>query len=88
MDRQLTRYLFLAGLAISIIGFVINKNGNVISTVGSLVGLVAYIGALIRLAQLSRWGWFIGILPITFGIGYLAYLIAGPTTQKAGYQYQ
>ena len=48
----------------------------------SLVMLVMWIGAVVRLAQLSAWGWFVGVLIlqlIGLGIiGMVAYAIAGP----------
>jgi hypothetical protein len=48
----------------------------------SLVMLVMWIGAVVRLVQLSAWGWFVGVLIlqlIGLGIiGMVAYAIAGP----------
>ncbi|MEA2644444.1 MAG: hypothetical protein QOG08_1470 [Chloroflexota bacterium] len=47
-----------------------------------LVMLVAWIGALIRIGQLHRWGWFVAVLIlqlIGLGIiGMVAYAVAGP----------
>ena len=44
--------------------------------------LVMWIGALVKLAHLSAWGWFVGVLIlhlIGLGIiGMVAYAIAGP----------
>jgi hypothetical protein len=48
----------------------------------SIVMVVAWIGALIRLGQLSRWGWFALVLILQLlglGIvGMVAYAAAGP----------
>jgi hypothetical protein len=50
--------------------------------IAALVMLVAWIGALIRLGQLHRWGWFVAVLVlqlIGLGIiGMVAYAVAGP----------
>jgi hypothetical protein len=48
--------------------------------VGGIVGFVAYIGALIKMATLGRWGWFVCLLLIS-GITMLVYMIAGPETR-------
>ena len=47
---------------------------------GGIVGLVAYIGALIKTASLGRWGWFVCLLLIS-GITMLVYIFAGPETR-------
>jgi hypothetical protein len=48
----------------------------------SLVMFVVWIGALVKLAQLSAWGWLAGVLIlhlIGLGIvGMVAYAVAGP----------
>jgi len=53
-----------------------------VMAVASLVALVMWIGALIRLGQLKAWGWFAGVLImhlIGLGIiGMVAYAAAGP----------
>ena len=53
-----------------------------VAAVASLVTLVMWIGALIRLGQQQAWGWFAGLLVlhlIGLGIiGMVAYAIAGP----------
>ncbi len=41
--------------------------------------LVAWIGALVKLAQLSRWGWFVCMFFFS-GITMLIYIFAGPET--------
>ena len=41
--------------------------------------LVAWIGALVKLAQLSRWGWFVCMFFFS-GITMLIYIFAGPDT--------
>jgi hypothetical protein len=53
-----------------------------VAIVASIVTLVAWIGALIRLGQIRRWGWFWVVLIlqlIGLGIiGMVAYAAAGP----------
>src|SRR5262249_8607303 len=44
---------------------------------GSIVALIAWIGALIKTAQIGRWGWFVAVLLLS-GLGTLIYGIAGP----------
>lgn len=41
--------------------------------------LIAWIGALVKMAQLQRWGWFICLLLLS-GITLLVYIFAGPET--------
>jgi hypothetical protein len=53
----------------------------VLFIVGGILGLVSWIGALIKTAQLGRWGWFVGILLFST-IGMLIYVFGGPTTAK------
>ena len=50
--------------------------------VAAVLGLIAWIGALIKTARLSQWIWFVLLLligPITM----LIYIFAGPTEPKA-----
>jgi hypothetical protein len=53
-----------------------------VAGVCSIVMLVLWIGALIRLGQLGRWGWFTAVLVlqlVALGIiGMIAYAAAGP----------
>ena len=63
----------------------------VVSTVLLLVAVVletvAWIGALVKTAQLGRWGWFICmLLPFISGFAFLGYVLFGPT--EAAYVYQ
>jgi hypothetical protein len=51
--------------------------GIVIICLGSLAVTVAWIGALIRTAQLGEWTWFV-LLLVLQGITLLVYVIAGP----------
>ena len=52
--------------------------------------IVAWIGALVKMAQLSRWGWFVCLFFFS-GITMLVYIFAGPETpavpQGAGAPY-
>lgn len=50
--------------------------------VGGILSFVAWVGALIKTAQIGRWGWFIGIL-LTSGLGVLIWSFAGPEVPTA-----
>lgn len=54
----------------------------IVAGICSIVMLVTWIGALIRLGQLGRWGWFAAVLLlqlIALGIvGMIVYAAAGP----------
>jgi hypothetical protein len=57
--------------------------------IAGLIDLVAWVGALVKTAQLGRWGWFICLLLFS-GITMLIYIFAGPQTPaytqvQAGY---
>jgi hypothetical protein len=52
---------------------------------GGILMTVAWIGALMRTAQLQRWGWFVCLLVLS-GITMLAYIFAGPEIPPAGKQ--
>ncbi len=45
----------------------------------AIPALVAWIGALVKMAQLSRWGWFVCLFFFS-GITMLIYIFAGPET--------
>lgn len=47
--------------------------------VSSVPMLIAWIGALVKMGQLQRWGWFICLLLFS-GITLLVYIFAGPET--------
>lgn len=49
--------------------------------VGSVLALIAWIGALIKLAKLGQWVWFI-LMFLFSGITMLVYIFAGPTEPK------
>ena len=53
--------------------------GVIIASLAGIPYLIAWIGALINLARLQQWAWFVLVL-IFHGIALLIYLIAGPTT--------
>lgn len=54
--------------------------GVVILLIGSLISLIAWIGALVRSAKMGSWGWFVVVL-IFSGLGTLIYVLAGPSEQ-------
>jgi hypothetical protein len=47
--------------------------------IGGIINLIAWVGALVKTAQLGRWGWFICLLLFS-GITMLIYIFAGPET--------
>ncbi len=87
MSKALSRNVYLVSLVLIIVSTVLIYSkasptvGALLYFVGALGAIVSWIGALIKTAQLSRWGWFVGIL-ITGGIGFLIYVFAGPTEKR------
>lgn len=53
--------------------------GGIVFVVGSLLGLISWMGALARMAQLRRWVWFVCLI-IFPGICLLLYIFFGPKT--------
>jgi len=103
MKRSLSRTLYLIGLGILIVAFIllgVSLVGSTASTatsqgsignpvlffisivlffVAAVPMVVAWIGALVKMAQLSRWAWFVCLFFFS-GIGMLVYIFAGPET--------
>lgn len=48
----------------------------------ALLGLIGWIGGLIKTATIGAWGWFVAVL-ILGSLGALIYGIAGPETRAA-----
>jgi uncharacterized membrane protein len=48
--------------------------------VGGITAFVGYLGALIKMAQLEQWIWFV-LLLVFSGIVMLVYIFAGPETR-------
>ncbi len=53
--------------------------GLALYAIAGILAFVAWIGALIKTAQLQRWGWFVCLI-IFSGITMLIYIFAGPET--------
>ena len=51
----------------------------ILMIVAAIPLLISWIGALVKMAQLSRWGWFICLF-FFHGISMLVYIFAGPET--------
>ncbi len=74
-------------LSVSVIGSTQNSIGNpvlfgislFVIIAAAITMVVAWIGALVKLAQLSRWGWFVCMFFFS-GITMLVYIFAGPET--------
>jgi hypothetical protein len=86
MNRATSRILFLAGLAIVVIGFAVagafpgpGPFQLLAAGVGGVLCAIGYIGALVTLARLNQWLWF-GLLLLLPPITMLVYVLAGPTT--------
>ena len=60
--------------------------GVIIASLSGIPYLIAWIGALINLARLQQWVWFVLVF-IFHGIALLIYLIAGPTMPSGVPQY-
>ncbi len=60
--------------------------GVIIASLAGIPYLIAWIGALINLARLQQWVWFVLVL-VLHGIALLIYVIAGPTTPAGFPQY-
>lgn len=48
--------------------------------IGGITAFVGYVGALIRMAQLEQWLWFI-LLLVFSGVTMLVYIFVGPETR-------
>jgi len=59
----------------------------IVAGIAGIVMLVMWIGALVRLAQLHAWGWFVAVLVLQFFalaiIPMIAYAVAGPEDEGA-----
>ncbi|MGL4176728.1 MAG: hypothetical protein ACRCSN_11680 [Dermatophilaceae bacterium] len=54
--------------------------GLALAGLATVMAFVALVGALVRTAQLARWGWFV-LLLLFSSIALLVYVIVGPTTR-------
>lgn len=52
--------------------------------VGGLTAFIGYLGALIKMAQLEQWIWFV-LLLVFSGIVMLVYIFAGPETHATSW---
>ncbi len=60
-------------------GAILALVGVVLYIIAGILAFVAWIGALIKTAQLQRWGWFVCLI-IFSGITMLVYIFGGPET--------
>ncbi len=86
MSKQALLYVSIAAIALAVVGSVLTNSGTsagtIVSGLGGLGALAAWIGGLIKTIQLKRWGWFVAVLllaPITT----LLYGIYGPAAPRA-----
>lgn len=49
--------------------------------VGGITAFVGYVGALVKMAQLEQWVWFILLLAFS-GVTMLVYIFVGPETRN------
>jgi len=89
MKKSLSLILYIVGLLLLItavkIPFLYGSSAEpvvvLLYIVGGIVFAVAWVSALIRTAQLHRWGWF--LFPLLLSIIALPiYLFWGPTPEK------
>ncbi|HZO74347.1 MAG TPA: hypothetical protein VFB60_19245 [Ktedonobacteraceae bacterium] len=81
-------YMAFAGVHVdTTTGAVTGGNPGLLSIALAIAGLagilafVSWIGALVKTAQLARWGWFIVLLLLSWlAIPMLVYIFAGPET--------
>jgi hypothetical protein len=89
MKKSLSLILYIVGLLLLItavkIPFLYGSSAEPIVVllyiVGGIVFAVAWVSALIRTAQLHRWGWFLFLLLLSI-IALPIYLFWGPTPEK------
>lgn len=89
MKKNLSLILYIAGVLLLIaaakIPFLYGSSAAplavILAVVGSLVFAIAWIGALIRTAQLGRWGWFVLLLLFSV-VSLLVYIFRGPTPER------
>ncbi len=89
MKKSLSLTLYIVGLLLLIaavkIPFLYVNSAESIAVILYIVGgimiAVPWIGALIRTAQLHRWGWFLFLLLLSI-IALPIYLFWGPTPEK------
>ena len=94
MSKQLTTRWYISAWIVAAIAWLAllatthNSQGGaspafyLILVASAIVMFIFWVGALVRLAQLDSWGWFVAVLflhLIGLGIiGMVAYAIAGP----------
>ena len=89
MKKTLSLILYIVGVLMLIaaakIPFLYGSSAAplavILAVVGGIVFAVAWIGALIRTAQLGRWGWFVLLLLFSV-VSLLVYLLWGPTPER------
>ena len=77
MGRATVRKVFVTGLVVSVVGFVIMlltssggqishhtiyTGGTMLAAIGGVIVLVSWIMALVASAMFGRWGWFVVML--------------------------
>lgn len=102
MSRATVRKVFLLGLVLGIVGAVlaaltmhggqaesstVYAAGVALGGIGGLIVLISWVLALISVAVLGRWGWFVVMLILGL-IGLLlivmvVYSFVGPTTSRS-----
>ncbi|MGL5819656.1 MAG: hypothetical protein ACRCZD_00445 [Phycicoccus sp.] len=61
--------------------YVRGRIGVALAGLSIVMSFAALVGALVRTAQLARWGWFVALLVFSSG-ALLVYLFVGPTTRR------
>lgn len=86
MNKQTLLYTSIAAIVLLIVGSAVANSHYTVGLgaegLGSIAALVVWIGGMIKMAQLKRWGWFVGIL-IFSPLAPLLYGIFGPEAPRA-----
>ncbi len=88
MNKQTLLYTSIAAIVLLIVGSAVaNSHSNYTVGLGAeglgyIAVLVVWIGGMIKMVQLKRWGWFVGIL-IFSPLAPLLYGIFGPEAPRA-----
>jgi len=86
MNKQTLLYASVAAIVLVIVASFVSTSHHTIGlgveALGGIAGLVAWIGGMIKMVQLKRWGWFVGVLLLA-PLSTLLYGIIGPEAPRA-----
>lgn len=84
MRRSVSRAIYLSGWALAMVGVGLVifiqpqpfRAALILVGMGAVLSIIAWIGALVQLARLRRWGWFAVVLLLN--IAMPVYIFEGP----------